>query len=518
MDEIGGNDDAVTVLIVDDMADNINVLRQALGAEGYEMLVATSGPAALRTAVCFVPDAILLDIYMPEMDGYEVCRQLKEEETTKDIPVVFITGSDEGQSLVQAFAVGGVDYITKPFTQEEVRARVRTHVQNSILQRTLRRQNQVLEERTEALQAEIARRQQAEEGRARADAQLELISAGEAERWGLEGFGERSPTIHKILVEVQQLQEAGDRSVLIQGESGTGKELLARAIHAGGSRARGGFIAVNCAAVPSELAESAFFGHVKGSFSGATADQRGYFELADGGTLFLDEIGDMPAALQATLLRVLEDGRIRPVGGENEKVIDVRVVAATNADLGTQMAEGNFRRDLYFRLARSTVVVPPLRQRREDIAPLARHFVQILAAEMGRESPWISPEVIAALEGYGFPGNVRELKNMIENALIKSGGETIEARHLTLIELPPAAPVKVEEAPAAVDSLPRLDQTEEERLILSYVEQHGSINNAVCRTLLEVDRRRASYLLDKLFQVGQLGRSGVGRGTRYERP
>ena len=219
-------------------------------------------------------------------------------------------------------------------------------------------------------------------------------------------------------------------NVLITGESGTGKELVARAIHFRSTRAKGPFIPLNCVAIPEELAESMLFGHTRGAFTGATMDRRGYFEMAHGGTLFLDEIGDMPVALQAKLLRVLEDGRITPLGSTKERVVDVRVVAATNAEIPARIAAGAFREDLFFRLAQFTVEVPPLRQRREDIPLLANHFVRLFATEMGLSPPTLSREVLAALERHAFPGNIRELKNVIERALIQSGGDTVGVEHL----------------------------------------------------------------------------------------
>jgi len=235
------------------------------------------------------------------------------------------------------------------------------------------------------------------------------------------------------LEDIRKLHHTGTMSVLITGESGTGKELIARAIHYGGPRAKGPFIPVNCSAIPPDLAESTLFGHVRGAFTGANTDRKGYFELANGGTLFLDEIGDMPLELQAKLLRVLEDGCVIPVGGMYEKHVDVRILAATNVDIQTKIRENAFREDLYYRLAVFTVIVPPLRDRKEDIPLLAHHFLKVFAAEMGMEMPPLSQDGFAVLESYHFPGNVRELKNIIERALIESGGARIQPQHLRFI-------------------------------------------------------------------------------------
>ena len=432
------------VLIIDDIPDNLKILWDALEPEGYKILAASDGKEALRIAEGTLPDIILLDIMMPEMDGYEVCRQLKQNETTQRIPVIFITVREEKESVIKGFRVGGVDYITKPVYKEEVLLRVKTHLEINRLTQAFAEKNRDLEQRTEdltlanqrlqeanhRLEQEIAKRKQAEEAQQKADEQLSIISQQETQRWGIEGFVGKSKTIGKILADVRSLQSAGTTSVLIIGESGTGKELIARAIHFGGTRAKGPFIPLNCSTIPGELAESTLFGHLKGAFTGANTSRKGYFELASGGTLFLDEIGDMPLELQPKLLRVIEDGCIMPVGGVKEKHVDVRIIAATNQNLREKIAQKSFREDLYFRLEGFTVTVPPLRERTEDIPLLTTHFLKMFATEMGIEGTQISPQAMKELRAYHFPGNVRELKNIIEHALIKSGGSVIQPEHL----------------------------------------------------------------------------------------
>lgn len=499
----------VKILMVDDMVVNLKILRDALEPEGYELLVASDGPAALKAAATSRPDLILLDIAMPAMDGYEVCRRLKADQATREIPVIFITARDEAADLAAGFRVGGVDYITKPFSREEVLARAETHLHNSRLTRALMQKNAELER-------EIARRQTAEERSATATERLDLLSHEAASHWGIEGFIGHSRTIQQILTEVQQLQSAGTTSVLISGESGTGKELIARAIHFGGARAKEPFIALNCSAIPSELVESTLFGHIKGAFSGAHAARKGSFCLADGGTLFLDEIGDMPTPLQAKLLRVLEEGVVTPVGGEREKRVDVRVVAATNSDLQQDMENGAFRQDLYFRLARFPVHLPPLRERREDIALLARHFLGQFATEMGLAEPVLDNTVLKALEAYDFPGNIRELKNMIEHALIKSQGKAIELEHLYFIDRLPHTPTATRERVAPKSRpLQTLSADEAEARVLTHVRKHGSITNEQCRTLLDAEYNQASYLLKKMVRNGILARIGERRWAFY---
>ena len=336
------------ILIVDDIPENLNLLCQTLESKGYNIIAATSGESALQIAARTQPDLILLDIIMPGLDGFETCHRLKADKATADIPVIFITAKKEVESVLEGLRAGGVDYITKPFEEELVLLRVHNHLELHLLTQELIKKNRELEQEIATRKQAEVERDLAEDARQAADEKLSLISQREAERWGIEGFVGKSQTIAKILEDIRRLQTTGTTSVLITGESGTGKELIARAIHFGGPKKKGPFIPVNCSAIPEDLAESSFFGHVRGAFTGATTDRKGYFELADGGTLFLDEIGEMPLQLQVKLLRVLEDGSILPLGGTTEKRVNVRILAATNADLQAKIAAGEFREDLYF--------------------------------------------------------------------------------------------------------------------------------------------------------------------------
>lgn len=329
----------------------------------------------------------------------------------------------------------------------------------------------------------------------------------------------QSQKIANIIEQIRRLQKVDKTSVMILGECGTGKELVAGAIHFGGVRANGPFIVVNCSAIPAELAESLFFGHIRGAFTGASSNRKGYFELAQGGTLFLDEIGELPILLQAKLLRALENKTIIPVGGERSKSIDVRVIAATNADLLAKIQAGTFRPDLYFRLAGYTITVPPLRERQSDIAPLAEHFLGGFATEMGYSKTKLSQSVLTALESYHFPGNVRELKNIIEQALISSHGGPIEPHHLRLLEIKflpenqPCSPIQSADAVfcSKLDQMP----IAHEESILQYVQQHGRITNRLCQKWLNVNSDRASYLLRKMSRDGLLIPKGQQRGRFY---
>ena len=327
---------------------------------------------------------------------------------------------------------------------------------------------------------------------------MSQYSQQERERWGLSDFVGQSRSVQNILEEIDLLVEAGTISVLITGESGTGKELIARAIHYSGPRREGPFVPVNCSAIPRDLADSLFFGHVKGAFTGADDNREGYFALAEGGTLFLDEIGDMPPELQPKLLRVLEDDRYRPLGARQEHTADVRVVAATAVDL----QQGTFRQDLYYRLAQYAVDLPPLRQRREDIPLLAEHFIRLLAVEMKRVPPELSEAALAALLDYHFPGNVRELKNLVERALIKSQGGEIRPEHLDLSR-PPAAVTEENEwiAPSVQPNLPldleqALELTEEEVTRRALAQSDDNVSAAA--RLLGTNRPRLYRILERL--------------------
>lgn len=470
------------LLIVDDTPASLSLLAAELEPQGYEIISATNGRDAMRLASSANPDLILLDVVMPGHDGFYVCQQLKAEPETRDIPIIFITSRRETEFVTRGFRLGAVDYIEKPFQAEEVVTRVATHLKISLLTRELQQRNAELEE-------EISRRRKAELAKEKADLRVSTMTANEDRRWGLAGFVGESPHLQRILDDIGRLQQFAKTSVLITGESGTGKELVARAVHHHSQRNHGPFVPVNCVAIPSDLAESLFFGHVKGAFTGATSDRKGWFELADGGTLFLDEIGDMPATLQAKLLRVLEDGEITPVGSTTSRKVDVRVLSATNADLPARIASGEFRQDLYFRLARYTIATPPLRERREDLPLLATHFLSVFSAEMGMTPPPLTPDALAAISAHPFPGNVRELKNVMERALILSGGKPVRREHLQLLPIPVSSSEPMKSASNFVSELPLNLEAAEHALIQRALEQTGG-NVAEAARLLDVNRSR----------------------------
>ena len=388
-----------TVLIVDDEPVNVDLLEQELGGAGYRTLSATSGEEAIALVALEQPDLILLDLVMPGIDGYETCRRLKAAEPTRGIPIIALTALRETFEKVRAFREGVVDFVTKPFESEELLARVGTHV---------------------ALRREI-------EAHRRSKATIRaLVEDHRADRDALIGD---SLALRRVREQIAQVAPT-DSTVLVQGETGTGKELVARAIHDQSPRRDRPLITVSCAALPTELIESELFGHERGAFTSALQQRRGRFELADGGTLFLDEVGELPPGAQAKLLRVLQEREFERVGGARTLRVDVRVVAATNRDLKVEVAASRFRADLRFRLDVFPIVVPPLRERPEDIPVLLQHFAERTARRLGRAMDGIAPRFVERARAYEWPGNVRELQNVVERALIMFRGGALDVSEL----------------------------------------------------------------------------------------
>jgi DNA-binding NtrC family response regulator len=403
---------AARILVVDDTPANLKLLVDLLSVNGFNVVAAGSGIEGLERAAVDRPDLILLDVMMPDVDGFAVCETLKANEATRDVPVIFLTALQETLDKVRAFSVGGVDYLTKPFEPRELLARVGTHL-------ALRRAQRELEEQNARLRAEIEAHQRS---RGVIGALQDEIRSGHDFREIVGG----SPALRRLLDQLA-LVAATDSTVLILGETGTGKELVARAIHDRSARRERPLVKVNCAALPKELVESELFGHEKGAFTGATQQRRGRFELADGGTLFLDEVGELPLEAQAKLLRVLQEQEFERVGGMRTLRADVRLIAATNRDLGSRAEGGEFRPDLFYRLNVFPVTVPALRERREDIPPLIAHFLARSARKLGRSFEGIAPSFLEGALGYDWPGNVRELENVVERAAILSRGSMLDA-------------------------------------------------------------------------------------------
>ncbi len=422
------------LLIVDDHIENLWLLSEILMAQGYMVRFLNEGQLVLSSALAEAPDLILLDVKMPKMDGYEVCAQLKAHASTRDIPVIFISAFHEADNKVRGFEVGGVDYIAKPFQAEEVLARVKTHL---ILSRLRNHLENVVEERTATLRREIVERQRVEQELQQSLAEiqslkdrLETENVYFREEIRLEhNFDEiigQSKKLKYLLFKLEQVAPS-DTAVLISGETGTGKELIARAIHHASLRTDRPLVKVNCAALPVNLFESELFGHEKGAFTGATVRRIGRFELAHETTLFLDEIGELPLELQPKLLRVLQEGEFERVGGSRTIRINVRVIAATNRDLEAEVRAGRFRQDLYYRLNVYPLSVPPLRERPEDIPLLVQACVQKFDKKLGKQITTIPQYTMQVLQEYAWPGNIRELENIIERAIITTQDQTLRA-------------------------------------------------------------------------------------------
>ena len=374
------------ILLIDDEPAILNALTGILEDEGYDIAVAKSGQDALKLLKSDPPDLVLLDIWMPELDGIETLRRALE--INPRLLVVMMSGHGSIESAVKAIKMGAYDYIEKPLSLEKVTLLVH----HALHELKLEQENQALKEQT-------TRR---------------VKMVGDS----------------VVMVELRrQIATAGPAPsrVLISGENGTGKELVARAIHLQSPRADRPFIEVNCAAIPETLIESELFGHERGAFTGATSTRRGQFELADGGTLFLDEVGDMSVATQAKVLRVLQEQRFQRLGGTKLIKVDVRVIAASNKTLVDEIRKGAFREDLYFRLAVLPLDVPALRDRREDIPALVRHFIQVNVEEQGLRPRAITQEALDVLSRHDWPGNVRELRNLVERVMIMARGPDIEA-------------------------------------------------------------------------------------------
>ena len=380
-----------TILIVDDEKNIVSGLEEAFTLEGYSVLTAYDGKEAWDKVNTNNVDLVITDLRMPMMNGNELVERISSSYPM--LPVIVLTGHGTIETAVESMRKGAVDFFTKPVDLDKLFLVVKKCLANSELQE----QNKKLTEEIEKLKNQ--------------QKYSKIIG--------------KSGKVASLMETINQVAPS-KATVLITGESGTGKELVADAIESLSARHGKPFIKVHCASLSSTLLESELFGHEKGAFTGATSQKKGRFELADGGTLFLDEIGEIDAATQVKLLRVLQEREFERVGGEKTISVDVRVIAATNRDLKEEVRKGNFREDLYFRLAVVEINVPPLRERKEDIDLLSLSFVKEVAKENGREMDGISPHARKALFSYSWPGNIRELKNCMESAVVMAKGKTIE--------------------------------------------------------------------------------------------
>jgi formate hydrogenlyase transcriptional activator len=423
MNTPANNDNAV--LVVDDTLMNVKLLMEMLTREGHRVLVARDGESALEQARYAKPALILLDVMMPGIDGYETCRRLKADPSTAGIPVIFMTALGDIEDKVKGFNAGGADYVVKPFEHEEVLARVKTHIELRGLQLRLASNNEALEqrvaERTTELKAALT---QVETLKERLQNENKYLQQEISEQSNHREIIGSSAAITDVLRQVDRVA-ATDTTVLIHGETGTGKELIARALHERSPRRERALVKLNCSAISAGLVESELFGHMKGAFTGAGERRIGRFELADGGTLFLDEVSELPLDTQTKLLRVLQEGEFEPVGSSKSIKVNVRVIAASNRDLTVDVASGRFRADLYYRLKVFPIEVPPLRQRVDDIEPLIRHFMSRYARKLGKPLTRIDADTLGMLRAHRWPGNIRDLQNVVERAAILSESETL---------------------------------------------------------------------------------------------
>ncbi len=413
--------DTAKILVVDDEPSILRLLQEALSQWGYQVKCASSATEALDAVHNDLFDAVVTDIRMPDMNGLDLLREIKRHD--ESIEVVMMTGYPTIASAVEALKEGAYDYLSKPLILDELR-----HLMGRMTERRF-------------LRGEV------NSLRARLGEELTVTE--------LVGNSASMQRVKEIIAKVA----ATDSPVLIEGESGTGKELVAAAIHRLSPRAKGPFIPVNCSAIPADLLESEFFGHVRGAFSGAVSDALGLFRGANDGTIFLDEIAELSPGLQVKLLRVLQEMQVRPVGSTKAYAVDVRVIAATNRDLDKTIAEGKFRQDLYYRLNVVRISLPPLRARREDIPALVNHFIRRFNRRFRRDVRGMTPEALEALNRYDFPGNARELENLIERAYAMGARDQI-----TLADLPSLASGMA--APAiASGAIPQLADIEKDLIL-----------------------------------------------------
>jgi two-component system response regulator PilR (NtrC family) len=447
------------ILVVDDERSMQEFLEIFFRSEGYEVATAADLESALLHVEGDEFDVVVSDIQMPGGDGIELLHAVRE--ISPETVVIMMTAFACTETAIAAIRDGAYDYITKPFKVEEVRIVVEKALEKKLLSTENRR-----------LRSELRSRER----------DRSIIGS--------------SPALQRIFEIIAQVAD-NKANVLLSGESGTGKEMVARAIHGMGERRSLPFVAVNCAAIPENLLESELFGHVKGSFTGAIQNKTGLFESADKGTLFLDEVGDLNLPLQVKLLRVIQDKSIRRVGGTDDRRVDARIIAATNRRLDEEIAAGRFREDLYYRLNVIEIPMPPLRERRDDIPLLVAHFVEKYARELGKPVEGVSEAALNRLAEYRFPGNVRELENVIERAVALSRGPTIELESLPPVVLNPAEALPSPRISPEGVNLEELMADYERGLLLEALGPAGGVKKRAAQ-LLGISFRSFRYRMEKL--------------------
>lgn len=457
------------ILVVDDEESIREFLEIMLKKEGYEITLAEDGQKAKDLLTKKTFDMIISDLQMPHVTGIELLKHVKE--SYPDTVFMLITAFGTTETAVEAMKMGAYDYLTKPFKIDEVRL----NIQNALRSRNLEVENRSLKK--------------------------ELVK-----EYSFQNMVGNSPVMHAVYDMVKRVSQT-PTNVLITGESGTGKEVVAKAIHYNGPLKDRPFITVNCGAIPENLMESEMFGHKKGSFTGAIADKAGLFEVADGGTLFLDEVGELPLTIQVKLLRAIQERVIRRVGATEDMKVEVRIIAATNRNLEEMVQKGGFRQDLYYRLNVINIKTPGLRERREDIPLLANHFLKKYNERMNKNIGGISVEAMEILKKYDYPGNVRELENMIERTVALEGGATILPE-----SLPPmvntssgrkmASSNEIEIGDDGVDLDKVMGQIEKE-LLIKAIHSAGGVKKRAAK-LLHISFRSMRYRIEK-YNLGVVG-------------
>ena len=448
-------DTPARVLIVEDDRPQADAVNEALARLGHHCVVVTEPRRALDLLQDNGFDLVITDLVMHEVDGMHILREAKRLDPATE--VIVITGHGSIETAVQAMRDGAHDYITKPLNLAELRDRVAKALEHRRLVR-----------RTEQLSAQLD------------------------ERFGFEGIIGSSASIRRVVQTCRQIAPT-DATVLIEGDSGTGKELVAKAIHNNSPRRENNFVALNCAALSEGILESELFGHEKGSFTGAVSSRKGRFEHANGGTLFLDEVGDMPTPIQIKLLRVIENREIVRVGSNDPRRVDVRLISASNRNLDDLVKEGTFRKDLYFRLKVVRIVLPPLRDRRDDIPLLIEHYLRRVAAEHGKHVTGLTPEAQAVFVAYDWPGNVRELINTLETMIVLAQGETLGVEDI------PAEIRPGDGAPAAAGLAPGMSLQDAERVLIQRTLDETNGNRQKTADMLGIGERT---LYRKIKQYG----------------
>ena len=456
----------VKILVVDDEESIRDFLQIMLKRDGHLVSVCASGKEALKLCEKEEFSVLVTDIAMPEMNGIELLQKLKQK--YPGIAVIVMTAHGSAESAVQAMKLGAEDYLTKPFQIDEMRLAI----ENSLNSLALKKENREL--RTEL-----------------------------GKSFSFENIVANTPAMHEIFDLIRRVSQT-KASILILGESGTGKELIARAIHYNSPEKDAPFVVINCGAIPENLLESELFGHKRGSFTGAVADKKGLFQMADGGTLFLDEIGELPLPMQVKLLRAIQTRSFHAVGGTEDISVDVRIVAATNRDLEADVKRNVFREDLYYRLNVIQIRLPPLRERKEDIPLLAQHFLSKYNLSMGKAIKSISKEALQYLQSYNYPGNIRELENIVERAVALETKASIfpESLPQKLTEGISPAQLSPVQSTTEIAILPETFDLEknvvdfEKKFILRALEQSGGVKKKAAK-LLGISFRSLRYRIEK---------------------